>query len=706
MKPLLAIIVKILPEPIRYILRQLSFTIKYYYDLPKRRQILNQLLLIKKPGKSNIDYSLFINDIHLSGCYNPKVSIIICVFNKLSYTLNCLYSLSVFKNKVPFEVILVDDCSTEENINNLKDICHLKYFRNIKNVGFLKSSNFGATKAKGEYLVFLNNDTVVCDYWLDNLIHYLEANKTVGIAGSKLLYPDGSLQEAGAFIFSDGSGWNYGRNECPSDFRFNYCREVDYCSGSSIAVNKELFFKIGKFDERFSPCYYEDTDLAFKMRQEGFQVHYVSTSLVFHFEGISHGKNIKLGPKRFQKINNKKFKDKWEVELIKHPDKSRVTKKSIWVLTKKNKKRILIVDYRIPKIDHDSGSFRIYQIMRILSKSFCVTFWPINLRYEKKYYEMLEEIGVECLNNNSRMRIFYFIKQFGLDFDFVILCRPDIAFENIKFIKRYCPNAKIIYDTVDLHYLRLKRQAEIIKDRKDKKYAYKLSRKYFEIEISNIKNSHLTWVVTDTEKEHISKLVENSNFQVIPNIHPTQEIKNKDFDKTKNVLFVGGFEHPPNVDSVQYLISNIWPKVSQQIEDVKLIIIGSNPTKKILDLADNNIIVKGYTPKIEPELVKARVFVAPLRYGAGMKGKIGQALSFGIPTVTTSIGSEGFGFLGDELIIEDDPESIANAIVKLYTNKEIWHKYQHKGWEFMKRFTPEQVEKKLMKSLLLNEGIA
>ena len=177
MKPLLTTIVKILPEPIRYILRQLSFTIKYYYDLPKRRQILNQLLLIKKPGKSNIDYSPFIKDIHIAGCYNPKVSIIICVFNNLSYTLNCLYSLSAFKNKVPFEVILVDDCSTEENINDLKDICHLKYFRNTKNVGFLKSSNFGATKAKGEYLAFLNNDTVVCDYWLDNLIHYLESNK-------------------------------------------------------------------------------------------------------------------------------------------------------------------------------------------------------------------------------------------------------------------------------------------------------------------------------------------------------------------------------------------------------------------------------------------------------------------------------------------------------------------------------------------------
>ena len=154
MKPLLASIITILPDPIRQILRQLSFTIKYYYNLPKRRKILNQLLLIKKPDKSNVDYSLFVNDINLTGCYYPKVSIIICVFNKLSYTLNCLHSLSAFKNKIPFEVILVDDCSTEENIKNLKNICHLKYFRNTKNVGFLKSSNFGATKAKENILSF------------------------------------------------------------------------------------------------------------------------------------------------------------------------------------------------------------------------------------------------------------------------------------------------------------------------------------------------------------------------------------------------------------------------------------------------------------------------------------------------------------------------------------------------------------------------
>ncbi|MGB7451050.1 MAG: glycosyltransferase, partial [Lysobacterales bacterium] len=219
----------------------------------------------------------------------PQVSIVIPVYNKWVYTAACLRSLLDAAGKYSFEVIVVDDQSTDETAERLADIDGLTHLRNEKNLGFVGSCNRGARQARGEYLVLLNNDTQVLEGWLDELIDTFEREPQAGLVGARLVYPDGSLQESGGIVFNDGSGWNYGRGKQAENPEFLYLRETDYCSGACIALKTKYFHQIGGFDERYAPAYYEDTDLAFRVRESGLKVLIQPLSAVIHHEGITSG---------------------------------------------------------------------------------------------------------------------------------------------------------------------------------------------------------------------------------------------------------------------------------------------------------------------------------------------------------------------------------------------------------------------------------
>jgi len=251
---------------------------------------------------------------------HPEVSIVIPVYNKWPYTAACLNSLADATGSRSFEVIVVDDGSSDESETMLRGIDGLTYVRNEQNLGFVGSCNRGAGLARGAFLVMLNNDTEVTSGWLDELIETLEQEPGAGLVGARLVYPDGRLQESGGIIFHDGSGWNYGREDDPEKPAYNYLREVDYCSGACIALRTGLFRELGGFDELFAPAYYEDTDLAFRVRQAGLKVFVQPASTVIHHEGATSGTDLSAGVKRYQGINQAKFVERWREELASQPE--------------------------------------------------------------------------------------------------------------------------------------------------------------------------------------------------------------------------------------------------------------------------------------------------------------------------------------------------------------------------------------------------
>ena len=321
---------------------------------------------IKKMDLELIESEIQYEKLEFNFTENPLVSIVIPVYNQFDFTHKCLKSILDNTSDVDYEIIIADDVSSDETINISKYVNNIKVVRNEKNLGFLLNCNNAAKCARGKYVLFLNNDTQVQPDWLSSLVDLIESDETIGMVGSKLVYPDGRLQEAGGIIWNDASGWNYGRLDDPMKPEYNYVKEVDYISGASIMIRKSLWLEIGGFDERYVPAYYEDSDLAFEVRKHGYKVVYQPKSVVVHFEGISNGTDVGSGIKQYQVINHEKFVNKWKDVLEKEhfPNAENVF---LARDRSKGKKCILIIDHYVPHYDQDAGSRTVFAYIKLFA---------------------------------------------------------------------------------------------------------------------------------------------------------------------------------------------------------------------------------------------------------------------------------------------------------------------------------------------------
>jgi O-antigen biosynthesis protein len=626
---------------------------------------------------------------------NPIISIIIPVYNQILYTFNCLRSLAyTMDGSLPFEVIVIDDCSQDDTQQVFEMVSEIVTARNSENLGFIGSCNRGASLAKGQYLVFLNNDTVVLPNCFIELLETFKIIPNAGLVGAKLIYPDGQLQEAGGIIWQDASAWNYGRCDDPNKLEYSYLREVDYCSGACIMVPKQLFEQLGGFDSYYKPAYCEDTDLAFQVKQAGYKVLYQPLAQVVHFEGISSGKDTKKGVKKYQVINQQKFRDRWQTILRKH----RPNGLNPYYEKERNvRQRILVIDACPLTPDQDSGSVTAVNHLKIFqSLSYKVTFAPDNLLYDPKYTADLQRFGVECLYAPYVTSLKEHLKTYGHLYNLVYLTRAEVAFKYIDDVKNFCPQAKVIYDTVDLHYVREQRQAEI----QNCPELAALAEKTKVRELSVAAKADFTLVVTEKERDIL--LQENSHLKVIT--YPSsREIYGSasGFAERKNILFIGGFRHKPNVDAMLYFTSEIFPFIKRKLKGVKLYIIGGEAPDTIRNLVSDDIIVTGHLPEISEQFNHCKLSVAPLRYGAGIKGKILTSMSYGVPVVATSIASEGMQLQHQvEVTIADTAYEFSEMVVKLYNNQSLWEELSNNSLDFVKNRYSFDAAQKVIKEML------
>ena len=609
----------------------------------------------------------------------PVASIVIPVYGQFAHTLACLRALAAHPPAAAFEVIVVDDGSGDETPDLLPRIDGLRYHRRAGNGGFIAACNDGAALARGDVLVLLNNDTVPQPGWLDALLATFDTHPGTGLVGAQLLYPDGRLQEAGGVVFADGSAWNHGRFGDPADPRYAYVRDVDYASGAAIAIPRQLFLDLGGFDTRYAPAYYEDTDLAFAVRAAGRRVLYQPAARVVHDEGATSGTDIASGAKAGQVRNQAVFLAHRREALAGFGARAEPTP----AILHRGQRQVLVIDALTPQPDRDSGSLRLVNLMRLLrAEGAHVVFLPANRRYDGAYTDVLRELGVEAWCAPHAARAPAWLAEHGPRFDVVVVCRHYVASEFLPLLRRHAPRARVVFDSIDLHYLREARSAEVTGDARLAQAAGRTRRQ----ELAVIAAADTTLVVSAAEREVLAVDAPDARVEVLSNLHSVAG-PGLPFDQRRDLVFVGGFRHPPNVDAVRWFVGEALPRVRERLPDVRFHCIGGDVPPEIAALADApGVTVHGHVPDITPYMDGCRLALAPLRYGAGVKGKVNLSMAHGQPVVATTCAVEGMHLAdGRDVLVADDADAFADAVVRAYCDRGLWERLANNGLDNVAR---------------------
>lgn len=620
----------------------------------------------------------------------PSVSIIIPTYNGLEHVISCLLGLeATLPEGFDGEIIIVDDASIDDTFSALEHFARrlpiVRPLRNETNVGFIDSCNRGAAVATGEILFFLNHDTIPQQGWLGPLLRTFD-DPTVGAAGSALIYPDGTLQEAGGIVYRDGSAANFGRGIDPADPIARFAHDVDYCSGAALAIRRSLFERVGGFDTRYRPAYYEDTDLCMQVWQAGFRVRYQPDSVIMHVEGSSYGTDEQPGGKRYQVLNARVFAEKWASVLVEHPVRPvpidrRAWTKSLWrERGEQVRRRVLVCVPRLPDPDTESGAKRTWDLITILQADG----WDVVLGVEHpggslSVDQQLRQRGVLIMP--VRDRRFVHLLQ-AASFDLAVIAFWYLADELLPLLRMESPATRVVVDTIDLHFLRRLRGG--ISGSDQRVLPPTMSTEVGEELLSEIAVyavADAVWTVSEREGDILSQLLDRPGLaQTVPDMEVGVEDA-VSLPERRGVVWVGNYNHPPNVEALHWLLEEIVPLLPPEfLARHPIRVLGSQLALAKVEDPPPGVEFVGWVPDLLPEYQHARMAIAPLRHGAGTKRKVVAALSSGAPMVITSVAAEGLGVVdGQDVLIADDPAGFAAAMTRLAEDDGLWVRLHANG---------------------------
>lgn len=632
----------------------------------------------------------------------PVVSVIIPVYNHWPLLFNCIKSMTAVKNKTSFEVIVADDCSTDETQALINLNPWVRHVRMEKNGRFILNCNNAARSAKGTYIYFLNNDTIVLDGWLDQIVATFKARENAGIVGSQVLFPDSSVQESGGIIWPDGEAWNYGRHIDKANlFKANYSRPVDYVSGCALAIKRDLWEAVGGFGEEFVPAYCEDSDLCFKVQSLNHEVWVQTRSKIIHFEGLSNSKDITKGLKLYQKTNLQKLNAKWKLPILQRGigDTRLVIHASNRRL--RTHKTVLVVDHYVPQHDKDAGSRTVRAFCEsLVDIGWNVIFLPENFTAHEPYTSEIEGLGVMVLYGPYAANHYeQILRDEVIHVDAILYNRPHITKRFRQVLSNIFPAAKTLYYTHDLHGLR--EQLEL-------KYASHSFGEPIEIDKTKllkpdeediVRNVDLTLVCSSKEltllSEYYSNIVLVCPYAVA--LPASQSITYEPYYNNQKfeILFVGGFGHKPNLAGLEWFVENVLPLLSS---DYILHVVGSRCPEEFEHKLQNNsqVVYHGFIDDmaLSALLEKLRVSIAPLPYGAGIKGKVVEALAAGHTVVGTEYGIEGLDDAPENVYIKcSSPQEFVQGFISIFARNGVeWMQSDRQAKEYVRsKFNAEAI---------------
>lgn len=642
-------------------------------------------------GAASLDHGRNLPKISLKPCLcaasKPKVSVVMPAHNQFGHTYLSLASLVIASGKVPFEVIVVDDGSTDRVSEIENHVSGLRVVRNTTAQRFIRAINGGAAKAEGDYIVLLNNDVEVTVGWMEAMLEAFEifsdGDSPVGAVGAKLVFPDGKLQDAGGLVWNTGVPWNYGRGGSPNDPRFSYAREADYVTGAALMTTRKAWDEVGGLSAYLEPMYYDDADYAFKMRDAGYKVIYAPAATVFHYEGATSGTDLSAGAKAYQATNAPKFRKRWARAFKSH---GREGDRPDMEKDRPRVGRMLFTDHVLPRPDRDAGSYATVSEMRLAQAlGYKVTFMPLNLAHLGGYTEDLERQGIECVYSPFYLSVDEFLAQRGAEFDAVYMTRWTTAHSVLDAVERHAPQAIKLFNNCDLHFLRELRAGVAAKDAD--MIAASVTTRERELEI--MKRVDLTLTYNEVERHVIFAQTEGAVktaacpwlLDIPPEVPPLEE--------RSGLSFLGGYGHPPNREAVKWFVENVMPLLSAADLSTTLYAYGSGSDAALSDLlekSDRRLTIGGWVEKTADAYDPHIAFVAPLISGAGIKGKVLGALASGTPCILSPVAAEGTGVRdGHDCLIARTPNQWVEAIRRIKTDEDLWHKLSKNARELAER---------------------
>lgn len=596
---------------------------------------------------------------------SPLVTIVIPVYNNWWVTYRCLRTLQSNSDSTPYEIVVVDDASSDQTKEALQSIRGITVVRNLTNAGYLTSTNRGANQSSksSKYLILLNNDTEPVDSWLDNLYRAIEKDETVGIVGSALIYPNGVLQEAGGQIFASGKAWNSGRGANPLSAQFTFVREVDYCSAASVIVRKTFWVEVGGFDSRYIPAYCEDSDLALAAWSRGYKVIYEPKSWVIHHEGLSHGKSTDSGLKKYQIANNRKLFAKWEADLRNHWEDVGIPRLEA---TRDSKGLVVVCDRQLPALARDAGSIRTVQIIKHIQElGYHVVLVCLDNSTTQVDLDFLQSTGVEVHQDFKEFYDALFLRRERVRAIWTI--RQEVYDFFAERLRKISPSATFIADLMDIKY------------REDFKANSGISKN--QLKIAN-EAEHVI-LVSEDEAREFNEVLETNKVSVVWAEYEPQKTE-IDWEYSKGLIFVGGFRHLPNLEGIEWFADKVVPVLNELGFDAPIRVVGTGlNTQKIAELEARGLQMLGGVEDLATIYKESRIAIVPLLNGAGRKGKVGEALSYGIPIVSTSVGTAGFSnIMNSGIVVVDSPKEMAKAIFDLHQSVDLWGRASSLGKKY------------------------
>lgn len=662
--------------------------IKDYHFIKNRRKVTANL--------QNLDFFKS-HPFNFSTEINPEVSIIIQDVDDLKTILNCLYHIQKYDQNISREIIVINDKNIDEISSYLGNIKGIILVNSEETLGLVKGLNHAIEKAKGRFIYLLDSSALVQENYLSSLIEVFNTKENVGTVGSKMISAESNIFSAGNLVFENSEIVELGKCEAIDAPQFNFVRKIDFCTGSLLFSKINQKGDLNLLNENFSSPYFAVADFCLKLKKgENLDIYYQPLSEVTYFDN-----SFKTAD------NNDKvdFANHWNSYFT---NKNDLKSEKINYTTYKTP-NFLFLEENMPKPDQDSGSRRFMEILKILQRNghhIVLAVKHFDETKDSDYIPYFQNAGIEICRDyvNAQNKIVKVADQVvkALSYvDVVWIFRP-LGFDYwYNLIQDKVSGKKIIYDMVDLHYLRMEREnnyIDVVTKERVQEISFFREKEYVGMNISDAVIS-----ISDEEKNTVSENgVKKDKIFTVSNIHKPVDNVPLGFSEREGLLFIGGYNHLPNIDAVKFLHNQIIPLVWAKNDKIKIFILGPDfPADLKEKYHSERFQILGYQETVDFWFENSRVFVAPLRYGAGVKGKIGQALEFKLPVITTGIGAEGMS-LEDEktaLISDENSQNFADKILELYDNDSLWQTLHENSLLPLSKFSIETQEHNIKKML-------